>query len=138
MIQNQLEVSRELYVHGLLVYEFFAVAAAWSVLAVESALRESLVAPPRTRYFKLIKLAERDGLITAQKADLFNVGREIRNMFSYLSMQPILSPSMAESMIETGHNIIFDLADSGSGKGLQRSPVESMRSPKRKESKHRI
>jgi len=62
-VAAQLRVARELFVHCLLVWEFGAVGAAWSLMAVESCLRWALSADTKASFKNLTARARGQGLL---------------------------------------------------------------------------
>ena len=78
-----LGTSRQLFVHGYYVYEFVTVVVAWSLLAVETALRARLPAGESATFKAMLKRAESEKVLTPEMADRLDAGRQIRNSFSH-------------------------------------------------------
>jgi len=104
-----LRTSRLLFVHGYCVYEFFTVGVAWSLLAVETALRTRLQAGEGARFKEMLKRAESERILTPEMADCLDAGRQIRNNFSHPTGQSVWMPSMATSALMTSHAAIAGL-----------------------------
>jgi hypothetical protein len=110
-IAGQLRVARELFVHCLLVWEFSAVGVAWSLMAVESALRFALGAADRETFAALIKAGAARGMYDASTSELLDFGRQLRNSLSHPSNQPAMTLGMASPMIEQSHRMVALLCD---------------------------
>lgn len=105
-VANQLAVARQLFTHSLLVWEFGAVAVAWSLLAVETALKTVTGPHPPSGLHKLITEAAARGLITPkQKAELDHA-RRLRNQFAHPESQPVWSLWMASPALRASHEAI--------------------------------
>jgi hypothetical protein len=107
-IQEQLRVARELLIHSYFVYEFAAIAVAWSLMAVESALRERLDLP-KTSYAKLIAMAHQQGLIASETAQSLDAGRKTRNNFSHPQLQPAWSYGMVIPALQQSHAAVAEI-----------------------------
>jgi hypothetical protein len=116
-IRDQLRVSRDLFTHCLLVWEFSAVGVAWSLLAVESALRWALGARQSTPFQQLIKRAHREGLLTDELADALDAGRRLRNDFSHPRNQPAWTLGMAAPALRRSHAVVFHVSEIVGGRG---------------------
>jgi hypothetical protein len=113
-VAEQLRVSRELFVHSLLVYVFAAVGAGWSLLAVESALRWALDASENVRFFNLIERARDSGLVDAEQAKLIHMGRRLRNSFSHPTSQPVWTRGMAAAVLRGSHAAVKTISEGSS------------------------
>ena len=104
-VEEILQTSRQLFVHGFFVYEFVTVAVAWSLLAVEAALRAKL--PSRNSRFKsMLKRAESEALLTPEMASRLDAGRHIRNDFSHPTGQIVWTLVMATGALKTSHEAV--------------------------------
>lgn len=109
-IREQLRVSRDLFTHCLLVWEFSAVGVAWSLMAVESTLRWALGASDSVPFKALITRARGDGLLTDELAEVVEVGRELRNRFSHPKNQPAWTLGMAAPALQRSHEVVFHVS----------------------------
>lgn len=110
-IREQLRVSRDLFTHCLLVWEFSVVGVAWSLMAVESTLRWVLAAGDSESFRKLITQANQDGLLTDELAEVVHVGRELRNGFSHPKNQPAWTLGMAAPALQRSHEVVFHVSE---------------------------
>jgi hypothetical protein len=55
---------------------------------------------------KLIRRAEREGILPANIADVADTGAELRNLFSHPATQAALTVGMAASMLENTHRLV--------------------------------
>ena len=101
-----LQTSRQLFVHSFYVYEFATVAVAWSLLAVETALRTRLQAGESARYAAMLKRAESEKILTPMMADRLDAGRQIRNGFSHPTGQSVWALGMASGALTTSHEAV--------------------------------
>ncbi|WP_179479042.1 hypothetical protein [Allobranchiibius huperziae] len=120
-IAQQLRVARDLYTHCLLVWEFNAVGVAWSLMAVESALRWALIARESVPFKRLINDGLSEGMYDDRTAEQLHVGRELRNEFSHPKNQPAFSLGMAAPMLETSHRVVAVICDAVEARS---APVE--------------
>jgi hypothetical protein len=104
-----LRTARNLFIHSWWVYEFAAVAVAWSLLGVERALRTALDAGDRVTFAELIKRAHQQGLLSASQADRLDAGRELRNRFAHPQGQSVFTYGMSAPMLEVAHAVVADL-----------------------------
>lgn len=116
-VADLLRVSRELFVHAPFSYDFFTVSVAWSLLALEAALRHRLQATVRGGLKDLIDRAERDGLVSSDDAERLHAGRQIRNRLSHPRAQVAVTPGLAEVFLETTHRAAVRLY-AGSSDGI--------------------
>ena len=105
-VANQLRVARQLFTHSLLVWEFAAVAVAWSLLAVETALKTVTGPQPPSSLYKLITEAAARGLITPEQQAELNRARLLRNQFAHPNGQPVRSLWMAAPALRASHEAI--------------------------------
>lgn len=110
-VAHQLRVARDLFVHCLLVWEFGAVGAAWSLLAVESSLRWALDAPDSMTFRGVADSAHREGLLTDDLADKVDAGRQLPNVFSHPKDQPAWPLGMTGGAIEQSHVVVRYVSD---------------------------
>lgn len=109
-VRDLLRVSREMFVHAAFLYDLFTVSAAWSLLALEAALRDRL-APvgDRVTLGGLVQRAERRGLLTVKEAEQLRAGTQLRNRFVHPRQLVATSPGMAEVILAATHNAIARL-----------------------------
>lgn len=105
-VVNQLAVARQLFTHSLLVWEFGAVAVAWSLLAVEAALKIATGPHPPSGLYKLIAEASTQGLITPEQEAELDRARRLRNQFAHPDGQPVWSLWMAAPALRASHHAI--------------------------------
>lgn len=110
-IGELLRVARDLYVHSLFVQEFATVGVAWSLHAVESALRLALPqrVDKRATFEKLLDQALAKDLIDVQLRERLDAGRSLRNRFSHPGGQEIWPPSQAAEALHTSHKVVHHL-----------------------------
>lgn len=89
------EISKRLFVHGYFYYRFFTVSQHYAFLALESALRNKY----KTLYDKeefalkdIIEKLTKDGVISKDKKELYDAGRDLRNTLSHLMQRKVLTP----------------------------------------------
>ncbi len=105
-VASLLETSRALFTHSWL-----AVSVAWSLVAVEAALREALAPVPEKMNLKdLIGRAERDGRISREWADRLAAGRQLRNGFAHGDGQRVFTVGMAAPVLAAAHKVCALLA----------------------------
>ena len=110
-IAQQLRVSRDLFVHCLLVWEFGTVGVAWSLMAVESCLRWALDAnDEKVGFSRLVKRARDEGLLRVDLDEALDTGRQLRNGFSHPRMQPVWSLGMTGPAIRTSHLAVYEVS----------------------------
>lgn len=111
-VAAMLATARRLFVHGYFAYEFHTVAVAWSLFAVEAALRARLgtgrgkEAPGMG---KLVGMAQARALLTPEGAEAVRAGAGIRNGFAHPGGQFVYTPAMAAEQLAAGHVIVADL-----------------------------
>lgn len=110
-VASILSTSRARFTHGWFVYEFMAVAVAWSLMAVEAALRSALApVPDRMSLKDLILRAEHQGLVTPAWADRLDAARQLRNSFAHSDRQSAFTVGMAVPLLEAAHEVCCQLA----------------------------
>lgn len=114
-VSNILATSRSLFVFSWFRYEFMVVGCLTAFQALEAAFRQVLYpgASDNTRFKKLVKKAEVDGIIDEATTDLIVSGAELRNALSHPLDQVIVSLDMAGSVMQTTHQVISHLAAIG-------------------------
>lgn len=99
------------FTHGWFVYEFMAVAVAWSLMAVEAALRSALAPVPGRMSLKdLILRAEHEGLVTPAWTESLDAARQLRNGFAHPETQSAFTVGMAAPLLEAAHEVCCQLA----------------------------
>lgn len=106
-IAELLRISRRLFGHSFFVYEFLAVAALWSFLALEAALSTCL--QEHASFAKLIDRACKQGQIGPDVRERLHAARELRNGFAHPSTQVVWTLGMTAPTIEASHRVIADL-----------------------------
>lgn len=103
-----LNTSRDCYIQGYYAYSLFVVGGAWSIIAVEAALRARLQADEKITFAKLISKAERMGLLARPGWDSgrLDAGRMLRNSLAHSSQQTTWTPAMADSIIAACHEAV--------------------------------
>ena len=104
-----LEAARDMFALGFYSYELVACSNAWSIFAVEAALKLRLGAEEKTPFRTLIMRARSQGLINDYLADLLHTGRGLRNRFVHEGEQPVWSFGMAAEVIGASFKIVADL-----------------------------
>lgn len=114
-VATMLLTARETFALALYHYELFVVASAWSLLAVEAALRDKYSATDRTTLKRLIDRAHEEGLFDEAWVDRLQAGRQLRNDLMHQKASSAFSPAMAISIIEASHDAIGVLYSATSG-----------------------
>lgn len=110
-VASLLSTSRALFTHSWFVYEFMAVAVAWSLMGVEAALRSALApVPDRMSLKDLILRAEREGLVTPAWTERLDAARQLRNSFAHPETQSAFTVGMAAPLLEAAHEVCCQLA----------------------------
>ena len=112
-VENQLDVARKLFTHSLLVWEFGAVAVAWSLLAVESGLRVALDATESSSFHQLIDKAATIGVLDEQLRSELHQTRRLRNSFAYPRAQPVGPRGWPQAVLRSSHAAVATIFDSG-------------------------
>jgi hypothetical protein len=94
---------------GFYSYELVASAAAWSIFAVEAALRLRLAPGSSKSLHQLIPIAQSKGIVDAHLADILDTGRKIRNNFVHGGVQPTWTFGMADRVIGASFKIVAEL-----------------------------
>jgi hypothetical protein len=104
-IARMLQVARDLFVHSYFEYEFATVATAWSLLALEAALRDLLGVEKEERIGLkvLIGKAQGRGWLSAREASALHAGRELRDRFVHAEDLAIYTPAMAAELLAVAH-----------------------------------
>jgi len=112
-VAEQLRVSRDLFVHCLLVWEFGTVGVAWSLMAVESCLRWALDAGEDNNVGLggLVKRAQSQGLLSEGLTEALGAGVRLRNGFSHPRMQPVWSLGMTAPALRTSHLAVYEFSE---------------------------
>jgi hypothetical protein len=105
---NLLKAAKDMFALGFYSYELIASSCAWSITAVEAALKLRL-AEPRYSFDRLIKLAVERDLIAESLADILDAGRQIRNRFVHEGTQPLWTLGMASNAIGTSFKVVSEL-----------------------------
>ena len=110
-IAEMLRVARDLLVHSYFVYEFGAVAVAWSLIAVEAALRNRVAdeASEREPLARVISKAEELGLLRADEVVALDAARKFRNSLAHAKGQSVFSLGMVAPMLAVAHEIVVNL-----------------------------
>jgi hypothetical protein len=103
-----LRTSRSLYMHSYFVYEFAAVAVAWSLMAVEGALKERLGVERKT-FEWLINEAVSQSLLPEESKERLHAGRKLRNSLSHPTQQTVYPFGMSEPAVASSHAVVADL-----------------------------
>lgn len=101
-----LRTSRSLWALAWYDYELLAVAASWSLIAVEAAFRERLHAHTGARLASLIKNAVEADLISLEWSERLDAGRRLRNSLAHARQQNIWPLGTSEPVIRTSHEVI--------------------------------
>lgn len=108
-VGEMLRISRALFAHGAFVWEFFAVASAWSIIAVELALRDVMEAGASVPFSKLIDRAETDGQLPAREAEVLRAGAGLRNRWFHGEGPLAITPGMAENIVAASQAVVARL-----------------------------
>jgi hypothetical protein len=106
-----LSTSRDLYLQGYYAYALFSVGGTWSIFAVEAALRAKLGASRKDQLSKLVKDAERQGLLprSGWENERLDAGRKLRNELVHGGSQQLWTPAMARMVIGASHEAVSAL-----------------------------
>jgi hypothetical protein len=104
-----LKAAQDMFALGFYSYDLVACSNAWSIFAVEAALKLRLGADQKTPFHKLIIDARDQGLVSDYLADILDTGREIRNRFVHEGKQPNWTFGMASEVIGASFKIVAEL-----------------------------
>jgi hypothetical protein len=104
-----LKAARDMFALGFYSYELVACSNAWSIFAVEAALKQRLGANVKTPFRALIMEARSQGLINDHLADILHTGRDLRNRFVHRGDQPAWTFGMAAQVIGASFKIVAEL-----------------------------
>jgi hypothetical protein len=104
-----LRAARDMFALGFYSYELVACSNAWSIFAVEAALKLRLGADEKAPFRTLIMRARGQGLINDYLAGILHTGRELRNRFVHQGEQPVWSFGMAAEVIGASFKIVAEL-----------------------------
>jgi len=85
-------------------YELLVVSVAWSLLAVEAALRDRLGVDDKPPLKALLTLAGRDLLLSTEDIDRLAAGRVLRNRLAHAREQQAWSVEMAAPVVAASHS----------------------------------
>lgn len=111
-VAAMLTTARRLFIHGYFVYEFHVVAVAWSLFAVEAALRARLgtgSGKGTPGMGSLVGEAQAQALLTPDEAESVMAGVGIRDRLAHADGQVVHSPGMAAELLAAGHQVVADL-----------------------------
>jgi hypothetical protein len=104
-----LKTTQDMFAQAFYSYELATCACAWSIFAVEAALKARLQAAQNASLKKLIDRAKSLGLVDEYLADILDTGREIRNNFVHEGVQPVWTFGMADMVIGASFRIVAEL-----------------------------
>lgn len=107
--RNLLKTARDMFALGFYSYEMVAAAAAWSIFAVEAALKCRLEAGSNIAMQRLIDIAKKRGLVSEHLTDILDTGRRIRKEFVHQGVQPTWTFGMADMVIGASFKIVAEL-----------------------------
>lgn len=110
-ISDLLSTSRDLFVHAWFHYEFLVVAAAWSLLAVEAAMRHEYPTREAEPLKRVLAQAHQDGLLTDEQHDRLRAGAKLRNRLLHATEQSVWTFGMAAGVLASSHAVVADLFD---------------------------
>jgi len=105
-VRALLRTSRSLWALAWYDYELLAVAASWSLIAVEAAFRERLHAHTGARLASLMKKAVETDLISREWSERLDAGRRLRNSLAHARQQNIWPLGTSEPVIRTSHEVV--------------------------------
>lgn len=110
-VSKMLTVARDLFVFSIFNYDFGLVAVAWSLLALEVALRDCLnVGREEEIGLKaLIGKAQGRGWFSDVEAKALHAGRQLRDRIVHSDGHKVYSPGMVEELLASSHAAIGDL-----------------------------
>ncbi|MBL7488394.1 hypothetical protein I6A60_07190 [Frankia sp. AgB1.9] len=106
-----LKLSREQFALAFYAYELAASAVAWSIFAVEAALKLRL--EKTASLHGLIRTAMQEGLIEPDTADVLDAGRQLRNKLVHGGHQPAMTFAMSDGALRTSHLVVAELFPDG-------------------------
>jgi hypothetical protein len=101
-----LRTARSLFAHSWFDYEFMVVACLIGFQAMEAAFRVLYPDATATPFRKLVRRAEREGVLPTNIANLADAGAELRNLFSHPATQAAFTVGMAAAMLENTHRLV--------------------------------
>lgn len=110
-VARMLEVARLLFSHAWFTYDFLLVASVWSLLGVEAALLDALGERPRpgSTLRPLADRAAKRGLLSTETAERLRFGAKLRNSVVHADGQQLITPGMAEQIIDSSHRAVAEL-----------------------------
>jgi len=104
-IAGLLRTTRATFALAVYHYELFVVAATWSLLAIEAALRERYDAD-KAAFKQLLGRAREDGLLDSDWFERLAHGRRLRNELVHARLQGAWTPAMASGVIQASHEAV--------------------------------
>jgi hypothetical protein len=105
-IAELLSTSRAAFVLAWFHYEMLVVSAAWSLLAVEGALRDRLEADDRRPLSKLLAQVKREQILAVEDVERLDAARQLRNQLAHARSQQVWTLGMAGPVVATSHRAI--------------------------------
>lgn len=106
---NLLKATQDMFALGYYSYELVACSNAWSLFAVEAALKLRFDGPPKAPFSAHIRLAKDAGLIDDRLADHLDTGRQLRNDFVHQGKQATWTLGMAAQVIGASFELVARL-----------------------------
>jgi hypothetical protein len=104
-----LKAARDMFALGYYSYELVACSNAWSIFAVEAALKLRLGTDQKAPFSRLIERAREQRLVSDHLADILDTGRDLPNRFVHEGEQPVWTFGMAAMVIGASFKIVAEL-----------------------------
>lgn len=110
-VSEMLVVARDLFVFSFFKYDFGLVAVAWSLLALEEALRDCLDVDREKKLGlkALIGKAQGRGWFSDGEAKALHAGKKLRDRIVHTEGHKVYSPGMVAELLASSHAAIGDL-----------------------------
>ena len=112
-VADLLSTARATFTLAWFHYELLVVAASWSLLAVEAALRDRLDVGTAPTFKRLLTLAIRDGLLTTEDSEHLDTGRQLRNTLAHAQSQQAWTVGMAAPVVGASHHAVRTIYPEG-------------------------
>jgi len=105
-VADLLHTTRATFALSWFHYELLVVSVAWSLLAVEAALRDRLSADDKSPLKALLTLAGKHLLLSPEDIDRLEAGRVLRNRLTHARNQQAWSVGLAAPVVAASHHAV--------------------------------
>lgn len=106
-VRRLFATARSLYVLSWFSYEVLVVASFVAFQALEATFRQVVYpeAGDGVSFARMVKWAERDGILSAEWGEILQSGAELRNALAHPLDQTAFTPALTRSVLETTHKV---------------------------------